>query len=529
MLHVTNGGPPDCPRCTAQVPRRATSCRRCGLVFDAWGVGEPPERVRDLLHKLDAHSGFPAVSQHIVEVNRLVGRDETTADDLADIVARDYALTTKLLKLVNSAFYRQFNRPVATITRAVVLLGFEQVRQAAVSLILYDHLRSADRQGALAKRAIQAFTGSLIARALGEETGDSSAGEAMTAAMFHGLGESLVLAFLPDEWALVAEKIAEGLSKTDAEREVLGITAEELGITVARRWAFPDSILQSMRSLLDGPVQIPRSRGEWLHAAACFANELADEAGQAAPEFERLVLRYGEALDISNTRIGPLLRGIASQVRAQVDALSYFAGGSDYVRNLVAWSAAEGTPRSDAIEEATEETRRIVRARGLDEVTTAVENGESLNSILAIVVETLYRGFEFDRVLLCVKDVRAPRMAARYGFGSNLERMLKGFEFHLERESRDVFSRACLEGRDLVVEDSSSPIYWRKIPTWYKGLVDAKAFVVYPLRVNGWPFGMLYADTSRPEETLRRSRLINIKALRDQARLALERHRRDVG
>lgn len=525
MVHVTTGADAACPRCSGRVAPRQEHCRRCGLTFDAWGIGEPPERVRSVLHKLDSHAGFPAVSQHIVEVNRLVARDDTTADLLADVVARDYALTTKLLKLVNSAFYRQFNRPVATITRAVVLLGFEQVRQAAVSLILYDHLRSVGQQGELARRAIQSFTGSLIAQALGEDTDGRESGEAMTAAMFHRLGDSLVLAFLPDEWKGIEAAQAGGLSKEDAEREVLGVTTNELGLAVARRWAFPDSIIQSMRALLAGPVKIPRTRGEWLHAAAAFANELADEAGRAEPEFEGLVQRYGVALDISSQRIGDLLRGIAGQVRIQVDALEYFAGGCDYVRNLVAWSKV-GTPRPEAIREVDEETRRILRGRGLDEVTAAVENGESLNSILAVVVETLYRGFEFDRVLLCVKDVQAPRMAARYGFGREYKRVMRGFEFVLEREGHDVFVKACLLGRDVVVEDSQSPMYWRRIPDWYRGLVNAKAFVLFPLRVNGWPFGMLYADTDRPEQTLHRSRLINIKALRDQALLALEHHRR---
>ena len=46
--------------------------------------------------------------------------------------------------------------------------------------------------------------------------------------------------------------------------------------------------------------------------------------------------------------------------------------------------------------------------------------------------------------------------------------------------------------------------------------------LAYPLRVNGWPFGLLYADTDRPEACLRRSRLIDIKALRDQERQIAE-------
>ncbi len=530
MLHIAGGGTTECPRCTNPVANGAAYCPRCNLTFDAWGVGEPPPQVRKLLAKLDRTGGFPAISEHVLEVNRLIARNDTSADQLADVISRDYALTTRLLRLVNSAFYRQFNKPVATITRAVVLLGFEQVRQAAVSLILFDHLRNAGQQEELARRAIQAFTGGLIARALGEEQDDRQrAAEAMTCAMFHRLGDSLVLAFMPEEWEAIAAQADGGASKEDAERAVLGVTTEELGAAVARRWAFPESVVHSMRNLLDDHVRIPRTRQEWLHATACFANELADEAGRAEPEFDRIVGRYGDALSVSVPRIGNLLRDVASQVRAQAEALQLFTDGGDYVRNLIAWGATEGTPRAEAIRAADEETRRIVRNNGLDEVTAAVESGQSLNSVLAIVIETLYRGFEFDRVLLCIKDVRRPRMTARYGLGERIAHVVDEFGFDLHPEARDLFARACLAGKDVVIEDAGSPAVWRAIPKWYTDHVGAKGFVIYPLRVNGWPFGMLYADTARPRETLHRSRLINIKALRDQALLALEHHRRAAG
>ena len=87
---------------------------------------------------------LPSFSKYIIEINRKLSSDSKhlSASELSNIILKDYAFATKLLKLVNSAYYTLFRGKITTITRAVVLLGFEKVSMAAASLLLFEHLKS---------------------------------------------------------------------------------------------------------------------------------------------------------------------------------------------------------------------------------------------------------------------------------------------------------------------------------------------------------------------------------------------------
>jgi serine/threonine protein kinase len=93
-----------------------------------------------LLRRMRHKSDFPALSHTISEINKMVGSEQDGAANLSRVILKDFALTNKLLKLVNTAFYGQFGGTISTISRAVVILGFETIRNAAITLLLFDHL-----------------------------------------------------------------------------------------------------------------------------------------------------------------------------------------------------------------------------------------------------------------------------------------------------------------------------------------------------------------------------------------------------
>ena len=99
-----------------------------------------------LLARLQDRGDFPAFSKSIAEINRLTSSSRAhtgSASELANVVLRDYSLTNRLLRLVNSAFYGPFSGRITTVSRAVVILGFEQVRLAAASLLILESLKKA--------------------------------------------------------------------------------------------------------------------------------------------------------------------------------------------------------------------------------------------------------------------------------------------------------------------------------------------------------------------------------------------------
>ena len=86
---------------------------------------------------------FPALSESVSSINRVVSSDKESINKLSNSILKDFALTNKILRLVNTAFYSTYGGgTISTISRAVIILGFDAVRNIAVTLILFEHCRT---------------------------------------------------------------------------------------------------------------------------------------------------------------------------------------------------------------------------------------------------------------------------------------------------------------------------------------------------------------------------------------------------
>ncbi|MCB1728480.1 MAG: HDOD domain-containing protein, partial [Gammaproteobacteria bacterium] len=84
--------------------------------------------VEFLLRRMQRSKDFPALSETIRTLNTLSAAADKSAEQLAAVIVRDFALTNKTLKVVNSAYYAGFAGNVGTISRAIVVLGIEPIR-----------------------------------------------------------------------------------------------------------------------------------------------------------------------------------------------------------------------------------------------------------------------------------------------------------------------------------------------------------------------------------------------------------------
>ena len=93
-------------------------------------------RMRQILSEAD----FPAISKDALDALRATPDDDASLQRLANIVLRDYALTLKVLRTANSAYYKR-GKPVQSATHAMLLLGARTVRHLAGSIMMFDHYR----------------------------------------------------------------------------------------------------------------------------------------------------------------------------------------------------------------------------------------------------------------------------------------------------------------------------------------------------------------------------------------------------
>jgi len=250
-------------------------------------AGAPAARgtVEFLLRRMQRRKDFPALSRSLVEINRMTARESTaTASQLANVVLRDFALTNRLLKLANSAFYGVLAGEVKSVSHAISLLGFEQLRVTANSLTLFSHIKDRTRSRALRELLVRSFVAGLIARHLARREHLDHAEEAFICGMFQTLGETLTMFYFGEEYADLLALAARGhLDRRDAAVQVLGCDFAALGAAVAREWRFPKLIVDAIAGLPDdGALEPPAGDGERLRDVAVLADALCEVLGRGA-------------------------------------------------------------------------------------------------------------------------------------------------------------------------------------------------------------------------------------------------------
>src|SRR3954454_13675461 len=191
--------------------------------------------------KITTISTLPEVTAQIIKT---VEDPKSTAAQLHKIVAHDPALVTRILKVVNSAFYGLPGQ-IASIERAIVLLGLNAVKNIAVAASLGQMFRGVQLcEGFTAKDLWQhCIAVGVTARELAKSLKIPVVDEAFLAGMIHDIGMLVTLQTAPDALRTVCEKVKSG-GATDfcaVEREVIGVDHQQLGQGLAELWKFPNT------------------------------------------------------------------------------------------------------------------------------------------------------------------------------------------------------------------------------------------------------------------------------------------------
>jgi putative nucleotidyltransferase with HDIG domain len=230
-----------------------------------------------------ARKNLPTIPAVLARVLQLSDSVDASGKELIAVIEKDQALTGKMLRLANSAFFGQ-SRAVATIPRAVILLGFSTVRNLALGVKVWDAFG-----GGVSKSVLETLWGhsvavGMVAKKLAARLRVGDPDEAFTAGLLHDVGR-LVLAmrFREEYW-----KATGGVKEVDAvderERESFGVDHAEVGSWMLEAWALPVSIVEAVRSHHEaatrpetaGPLALADRLVAWTNPAT---GELAPEAG----------------------------------------------------------------------------------------------------------------------------------------------------------------------------------------------------------------------------------------------------------
>ena len=231
--------------------------------------GEGTPELDLLVSEIAELRALPAVAARVIEI---AGGEQFSAHELAQAVASDQALTAKLLRLSNSAYYG-YPRQITTVRDAVVLLGFRAVRSAALASCVIDTLP--DRAANTDPQRFWRFsvTVGMLAEVL-SQAHRRHQDEAFTAGVLHNIGRLALDQHRPRELMAATTLAARRkITLAEAEQAILGFTDAQLGGALAMHWSFPKNLVDAVaHHQLDArALPDPESLAAYVVRARMFA------------------------------------------------------------------------------------------------------------------------------------------------------------------------------------------------------------------------------------------------------------------
>ncbi|MCX5863630.1 MAG: HDOD domain-containing protein [Deltaproteobacteria bacterium] len=493
------------------------------------------------------------MSHNVQELISLTHSSRSAAYELSKVILKDYSLTNKVLQVVNSAYY-SLGRPVNSISKAVTILGFDAVRDLATAIALFeDFLKTGVEKEGISKILTRSFLSAMQARDLAVEKNINIVPEeAFICALLHDLGKIIVCIYLPEVYREIEQKVAGGMAEDSATRQVLeDLTFDRIGAEVATFWNLSDKVSASMDPDPAEPKNSYDTLG-YLKSIANFSNKLVGYICEEK-EIDALVGQYGELLSINkeealemvnksveasediseSIRYGLSKLKIRSRLRGIEEAIKDPESAAKKKKKKVQETESKGDSgeRGKETEEAEDGIQEldelpISQDKSINDfihdITETLMGPFNLNDFYINLLEGLYRGIGFDRVLLAVISVQPTRrvLVGRFGLGDIDPAGIARFEHDLA-PSGYIIPKALKACKDMAIPPNTPDAF----PESLKFFVKDRTVYLFPICLDDKPIGMIYLDRKKGRPKLDSNRIKATRLFRDFAVMAIRKLR----
>ena len=203
----------------------------------------------DFFQQIDRIRELPTLPAIVLKVNQMLQDVETTTDQLSRVIETDQAMTAKILKLVNSSFYG-FKSTISSISTAVIILGFNTVQHAVVSLSV---MKSFALLKNLKRLNIQDFWNhslavAVISKYLADHSDKALSSDCFTAGLLHDIGKLILAEYFTEYFEKIwLTAVENAISFVDAEKLENAVNHAEIGAYLAEKWLLPQPLVDAIR------------------------------------------------------------------------------------------------------------------------------------------------------------------------------------------------------------------------------------------------------------------------------------------
>lgn len=197
---------------------------------------------------VEAVNDLPALPGVVVRVMELTEDANATIYDINQVLNQDQAMTAKVLKMANSAFYG-FPRRISTVTDATIFLGFKTIRSIVLAASISDMLSQELEGYALAPGELWRHSQctAMASREIAKKTGGITPDLAYTAALLHDIGKLVLNRDMKEAYQdIVKMADADKVSFIEAEDRILGFNHAVVGARIAEKWSLPAELVEAI-------------------------------------------------------------------------------------------------------------------------------------------------------------------------------------------------------------------------------------------------------------------------------------------
>ena len=492
------------------------------------GYGLPP-RIGELLSTTG--DDLPILRQSCQSILNCTDSESSSANDVSEVVMRDQALMTRVIKLANSVIYATMT-PVNTAFQAVRIVGFDVIRAIAIGSELVEQ---ADERGGnsteLKRLLAQALVSATAAMELGEASRFPKNGNLFTSTMLYTLGDLVLANYVPDVYhRLEVARRTDPTSVSNLEMELLGMPLKGLSSLIAKEWGLPDNIIKIIKATphLDGKVL--DNQQEKLVGIAYSANELGRCFLSSPTAFNqatmrKLIEKIPHALTIPPRSMKTILLNTFTKVAQFADAVNietrYFLPNSHWAKlpppnpyhalmneiakvtnalkqkepNLRLRTADQEDEPSPSSQISTE----VEPASGVPEVFSWLQefsqkalSTSDANHILNLGATGLYKAAQFERVVLTLLSPETGILEPRIGHGPDVQNLFPLFRCPIK--GHHLLAVTCSRYEPMKVENLRAEVQMGRLPQEFLNQWGETVCLLGPLFAKGKPVGVLVAD-----------------------------------
>lgn len=451
---------------------------------------------------------FAYTARNIAAVS---GKIETPIAELAHLILQDSAMTTRVLRLANSVYYNPGGERINTVSLAILMLGFDVVRNIALTIAMIDTMLKGIQHEHVVEEMARSVHAAVQAKAIASARGIAEVEEVFIAALLYRLGHLAFWCFPQDKARLMDAEYCVSDTEEDAEIKILGFTLTQLTILLNKEWQLSKVLAEA---LLDPELQCDSIND----IDKAYQLVKAVEQGWGSLDAQQAIEDISKHTELS---LGDTLEMVqkSAELAAQT-AAEYGAVNVSKLINLPDNVSLE-VDETD-IPEQGHKPDLSLQMSILRELTVMLTEKRDLNVILGTVLEGIYRALGMERTVLAFLSPEGTSLNAKYAYGKDQQSLQNNFSFIVDPSSKNIFRYIIASKKPFWLSDTNQKQFAAFLTEDIKKSLGTLQFFAMPLMIGSSVKGLIYSDCKFSNRKLTEQDFQTFSHFCEHANIALE-------